>query len=228
MSYESIKENARTRFNEVQINLNYIANIEMNNSELELPSEVKIMKGLFYVHLYSALEKTVNDVVEHTLRLISSSAVKYNHYSVPFSVISLADHLKSFKDCGHSRFFDKAITIFSNMQDKSIASINETVFSGSLKNVWTKTIDEVMRAFGMNGFIASPRERATLDEIVEKRNAVAHGRESALEVGERHRTEVLRDKTLIITEVAYRLIDDFESYYESKKYIKPVAKRYYS
>ena len=228
MSFINVKNNARSRFTENQLYLNYITSLEPRDVTGSASIEVNIMKGLFYVHLYSSLEKTVNELIENTLMHISSKSIKNKHYNLPFNSISLVDKLKSFKACGYSNFFEKAYEIFNEVSSSNISPINETVFASNLQNVWTRTIEEISNSFGINGFTASPRTKATIDEIVEKRNAVAHGRESARIVGERFRTDVLRIKMETIIDFCNYLIDLFESYYSNKDFLKPTAKRHYS
>lgn len=228
MPYSAVKQRMLSRFNEVQIYLNYISSVEPENP-IESPSrELKIQRGLFYVHLYAAFEKSINDIIETTLILISSKSVKAIHYSSGFSVVAFSNKLRALKDSGHKNFFNKSIDIFEEARSTNVTHFNEVVFSTSLQNVWVKTIDEVYRSLGMKGFKPIAMERATIDEIVEKRNAVAHGRESPSVAGERHRSDVLRQKYNVIYEISIRIIDDMETYYFSKAYLKPVAKKYYA
>jgi hypothetical protein len=228
MSFQIVRNGARSRFAETQVFLNHLTAIEPNDPTTPDSLEFKIMKGLFHVQLYSALEKTVNEIIENTLTYIGATGVKNIHYAIPFNTISLVDKLKSFKDCGYNNFFNKAIEIFEELTSQNVSSINESAFSNNLQNVWTKTIDEVIKAFGIKGFVIDPRTRTTIDELVEKRNAVAHGRESAAVVGERFRTDVLRAKSQLISDFAFQLIDLFDDYYSNKNFLKGNAKKHYA
>ena len=64
MPLSTVKNRSRERFNEVLLNLAFIESIEPS---AEPPIHVKIQRGLYYVHLYSALEKVVNETVEQAL-----------------------------------------------------------------------------------------------------------------------------------------------------------------
>ena len=228
MSYQPVRDRARQNFNEVLQYLNYITSQEPDNITFVTPIEIKIMRGLFYVHLYAALEKTVNDIVQQTLIKVSSHNVKHNHYTIPFNAISLMNRLRSFKDSSYNIFIQKSTEIFEDMTCSRVSTINETAFSNNLQNVWIRTIDEVRKAFGMAPFALEPRVKATVDEVVDKRNAVAHGRENASTIGERHKTDVLRVKMDIVTNFTYQLIDEFETYYTGRYFLKPNTKRYYA
>ncbi len=228
MSFATVRNSTRSRFTENQVFLGYITSLEHRVITDSVPLEVNIMKGLFYVHLYSSLEKSLNELIEDTLIHISSKSVQYNHFNLPFNSISLVNKLKSFKSSGYGNFFSKAFEIFSEVSSSNVCAINETVFANNLQNIWTKTIEEICNSFRIKTFAVNPRTKATIDEIVEKRNSVAHGRESATIVGQRFRTDVLRTKMDIVIDFCNYLIDLFEKYYTKKEYLKPTAKRHYA
>lgn len=227
MSFTTVRANARSRFNETQIYLNHIVSLEPSDPTIVAPLELKIMRGLFQVQLYACLEKTINEIVEQALRDISSKRVKTSHYIIQFSTISLANKLRALKDCGYDKFFPKSTELFSELAEKSILPLNETLFSTMLQNVWAKTIEEVINAFGIKDYTIGLNARATIDELVNKRNAVAHGRESAATIGERQRSQILTSKMTTITTISYEIIDLFDTYCTAKTFIKSSAKRYY-
>lgn len=228
MAFDSVRNRVRSRFNEVQLYLNYLTSLEPDEINEPHGLELKIQRGLFYVHLYAALEKSINDVVETTLILISSKSVKGVHYSQQFSSVAFYDKLKSFKDSSYTKFLIKSSDIFEEARSSRVTKINDSAFSSILQNVWSRTLEEIYICFGMKNLNVTAQERATIDEIVDKRNAVAHGRESAAVVGERHRCNILREKHNILSEVVIRIVDDMEYFYLSKSYIKPSAKKNYS
>jgi hypothetical protein len=228
MSFVSVRDLATSRFNEIQVFLNFITSQEPNSHLDPIPAEVLIMRGLFYVHLYSALEKSVNEAVQKTLVLVNSDSVKNIHYTLAFNTISVNDKLKSLKDCSHKRFVQKSVQLFEEVGSRRVGTINETTFSNSLQNVWIATIEEMFSAFGIKDFPIEQREKTTINEIVDKRNAVAHGRESASFVGERHRASILRSKFQITQDFTMRLIDAFQEFYDNKKYLKPIMKKHYT
>lgn len=214
MPFSLVKSQSSARFNEVLQNLAAIEALD----ETTLIS--KINRGLYYVHLYSALEKTINEAVEQALILIQSRSVKNKHFKMHFNVISLQHKLQGFKSCGYKEYFNKSSDIFQNITSDDIFPLNNTIFSQSLQNVWFKTIQETLTFFGANDLNLESRIKYTIDEIVERRNAVAHGRESAAQVGEKHRATVLRTKTNDIQLVADLFVATFESYINNSSYIK--------
>lgn len=216
MPFSIVRSKSRERFSEVLINLAFI---EKNEENEEPSAEVKILRGLFYVHLYSALEKSINETIEQTILLIKHDSVKNIHYHTAFNLISLNSRMQAFKQCSGKNYFIKSAEVFEGLRSDEVFDLSDTVFSESLQNIWYKTIQETLRSFGLEPINIDPRTRLTIDEVVEKRNAVAHGRETPIFVGERHRSDILRKKTQEIQLVVEQFVSVFEDYIINKKYV---------
>lgn len=227
MAFNGVKERTSELFNEVHIYLTCISRMEPDDLSLPIPLEVNIMKGLFYVHLYAAFEKSINDVIQVALSLISSHQVKVNHFSPPLLSIVMANDIQSLRDVSSSKVFTKSANLFITVTSDDIVSLNETIFTGHLKNIWMKTIDEVILSLGMSPLEFEMIERAVVDEVVDRRNAVAHGGDSASNVGERFRSDVLRRKMETISAIMNQIIVSIETHCTSKNFIKSDAKHHY-
>lgn len=220
MGFEGVRTLARERLSEVQQLLNHIVLLEPEDAFTPHPAEVKILRGLFYVHLYGALEKSINEAVQNTLKLISSHNIPAKYYELSFGSVAARGKLQAFKTCKLKAYNNNAASIFAVMDSVEISNIDESQFSDALMNVWTNSILEVFNSLGVAGFGVEPRVRTTIDELVENRNKVAHGRESALVVGERHRSIVLREKYSIITTLIDSVITSLEGFYDSRAFLK--------
>lgn len=220
MPFSSIKANSRSRFNDVRVHLEFIESLEPKNPLEETPIQVKLLRGLFYVHLYAALEKTANEAVEQALLLIAGQSIENRHYQTSFNVVSLYTRMQAFKSSGYKSFFKKSIDIFSSIDSAEIVQIDNTIFSSSMQNIWYETLNEVFQCFGLQEFKVDSRYRVSVNEVVDKRNAVAHGRESAVSVGERHRSDILRARTSDIQIVADQFIDELCTYISGLEHIK--------
>ena len=228
MPFRSIKSRTSERFNEVRLFLNFLSSHEPSDPIESVSLEINVMKGLFCVHLYAAFEKSISDAIETVLTLISSKNIKNSHLSAPILSVVLKDKIKSLKDSAYSKIFIKSSDIFIDAASNNIVPINETAFASHLQNVKINIIDEIVKTLGMNPLILSIHTRITIDEVVDKRNAVAHGRDSAASVGERYRVPALREKLEIISTAAHEIIDAIENYYGFKEYLKPNVRRHYS
>jgi hypothetical protein len=202
------------------MHLEFIESLEPINVTDQPSNQVKLLRGLYYVHLYAALEKTINEMVEQALLLIKTKSVKNRHYKTEFNVVSLHPKMQGFKAAGYKDFFGKSIDIFSALDSNDPTDISNTLFSTNLQNIWFKSLTQVLQCFGISEFRIEPRVRVIVDEVVDKRNAISHGRESPVVIGGRYRSDVLRQRTQEIQLVADLFIDVLETYITQHKYIK--------
>lgn len=228
MPLSKVRGNIANRLNLININLRHLQSSEPQELTFETSEIHKIQKGLYYVHLYSALEKSVNEIIERVLLVIDSMNVKHEHFIVDFNVISLDAQMKSYKMAGKDRSLECMINVFGKMHCQEVSKINNTIFSYQLQNIWFETIQTLFICFGItqiediNGDI-----KVTIDEVVEKRNAVAHGRIPADKVGERQRCDVLQKRTTVIQSTLNLVTNKFEKYLNNKNYIKEEFKIFY-
>lgn len=228
MQFDAVKSKSRGRFTEVLIHLAYIESIEPRNLQEATSVQVKILRGMYYVHLYAALEKTINEVVEQTLLLIASKNVPNKHYATAFNAISLNPQMQAFKACGYKGYINKTIEVFRGIEADEPFEITNTLLATSLQNIWYNTIQQTLACFGIEAINFEPRIKLTIDEIVQNRNAVAHGREMPTTIGERHRSNILRQKTQEIQQVVDLVLSAFETYILERKYVKAVYSDQYT
>lgn len=220
MPFSIVKSSARVRFSDVRMHLEFIESLEPENVTDQPSNQVKLLRGLYYVHLYAALEKTVNEMVEQSLLIIRNDSVKNRHYKTEFNVVSLHPKMQGFKAAGNKDFFRKSIDVFAALDSEDSTEVSNTLFYTSLQNIWFSTLVQVLQCFGISEFKVEPMLRVVVDEIVDKRNAIAHGRESPIAVGERHRSDVLRQRTKEIQLIADSFVDALETYVLQREYIK--------
>jgi hypothetical protein len=226
MTFSSARGIASARLNESLVYLNYISSIEPS-AGVPVAVDYKVMKGLFFVLLYGALEKSATESIQLLLVQIKSLEPKNEHVTTPFNVVSMARKWKSIKDKGYKGAFSQMTDFFSALESNDYLGIDETLFSDLMQNVWANTIDEVVGAFGMSGFTLTIAERVLVDELVNNRNAIAHGRESAASVGERYRCDELRRRHGDIQALINNFIDRLETYFNTREFVRPMAQAHY-
>lgn len=222
------RQKAAALFNVVTSNLFHLEAEERKLNDANLQDDVnkpnpvihKIQKGLYFVHLYSAFEKSVNDLVVRTLAVIESKEVKHKHYSLTFNTVAMDAKLMSYKSAGKDRVLGCAVSIFETMGLDEHTRLNESMFAAKLQNVWFDTAQLTLMSFGItplqdpNGSL-----KVAIDEVVDKRNAVAHGRMTADVVGSFQRCNVLQERTVAIQTVLASITDKLEDFLNDKKYI---------
>ena len=161
MTFDSIRRKNNSRFNEVQVYLNFITSLEPQSPQGTTSNEVKIMRGLFYVHLYAVIEKSVNEMVETTISIINSSRVQSNHFTLEFNTIAKINKIQAIKDCSNKKMLIKSADLFEEINSTRVVEINETSFSMKLQNIWADTIEEILTSFGIKNFRLETEEKGS-------------------------------------------------------------------
>lgn len=226
MSFEPARRISSERLSEVLIYLNYISSVEQP-AGIPASQDLKIVKGMFFVILYGALEKSTHELLQLLLVKIKALQPKNKHVVLAFNVISMARRWKSVKDTGYKDIFPKMSEFFSCLDSTEYLGIDETLFAGLLQNIWADTIEEVVKALGVPGFKLTIGDRAVVDELVENRNAIAHGRESVSSIGGRYRSDDLRKKLEDIQSLIVKLIDRVETYFNQREFLHPSDRALY-
>jgi len=221
MNFAELNSNSRTRFLEVSGYLRYISTLEPPpGSGVEVPVEVKVMKGLFYVHLYSALEKTINQVAETTLTFVTTSSRPLREIRASLLAVALQDQIKSVRDCSTSKVLQKSVSLMESANSSAAVIMADSMLAFWLQNIWASTINELLDTFGIDSYRVTGRDKLYVDEVVDKRNAVAHGRDSAMSVGERFRCTDLEIRFNVVETVAFQVVESFREYCENNQFTR--------
>ena len=79
--------------------------------------EVKILRGLFYVHLYGAFEKSVNDIIQSYLRKVETLGVVKAHAVPQFWPTALDASFKSLQSTQGVGNWKKRAEFISSIDD---------------------------------------------------------------------------------------------------------------
>ncbi|WP_146000795.1 HEPN domain-containing protein [Chimaeribacter arupi] len=190
MSFENAEIEIRDRFSEANSLLVFLR--ENGPAPLQPTSNnIKSLKGLWLVSMYSAVERSVNTIIESALEVISNHRNKSIDCIAPLHSVFQFNKIKSINECGKNKIFDKSIPLFEAMLSDEAMKVTDNPLAESLQNVDANTISWTLGLFGAPNLTASPASIGRVNVLRERRNAVAHGRESASEVGERYTIEEL-------------------------------------
>ena len=227
MKLHAQRQEALSRLVEARLTLDLIIQSEATPPASDSPAVVAL-RGLFYVHIYACLEFSVNQAVQRVLTLISAYEIEYRHFSPRFQVVSMADGFMAIRDSGSKKKWKKRIEFVDRSSSEEKCAINTAVFSDDLQNIWVKTILDLFECLGIDADPLPNMEYAGhIDEIVEKRNAVAHGRKSASEVAAGNRSSVLKRKWEIVSETVEHIFNTLTDYIENHQFISAPSRAVY-
>ncbi|MXN77891.1 hypothetical protein GR157_24495 [Burkholderia sp. 4701] len=227
MKLEAQRREVLSRLVEARLTLDIIIELEAVPPAQDSPT-VLGLRGLFFVHLYACLEFAVNHATQRVLTLISAYEIEYRHFSPRFHVVSMASGFMAIRDAGRGKKWGKRIEFVERIFSEDKCAVNAVVFSEELQNIWVKTISELFDCLGID---APPLPDMTyaghIDEIVDKRNAVAHGRKSASEVASGSRSPVLKRNWEIVSETIEHIFNTLSDYLDGYRFVAAPARAGY-
>jgi hypothetical protein len=225
MTFEAVLSERRSRFVEVLNILNYLESLYSNSETVQLPRVTtpdnieKSLKGLFLVALYGAFEKSINIAVEKTISEILLRAPSHNRCNPEIFTIFLYSDIQSLRAASKINVFDKSLDIFSSInKTDQIRSSNTNPLAELLQNVDGATLVKVLRYFGIRSYRMPISSAGRLGNLRERRNAIAHGRETAATVGERFNYNELRQMYSVADSESGRFFTHLDLYCKERMY----------
>ena len=222
MSFADAEVEARERLTEALLMLNHIR----ASSPLELtPLDdlQKAQRGLWLVALYAALERGTNALVDAALAELTSHGTRSRDCAPPLHSIVHFSMVQSLKDCGYDTVFDASVKLFEASMSQSAISIRDNPLAKSLQNVNGRTLIWLAGLFGMPRYEIEQSNLGRLNTLRERRNAVAHGRESASKVGERYGLDEMAKLYDVVDAELTRFRLELQLYCVGKGYLRRAA-----
>ncbi|MDH1519330.1 MAE_28990/MAE_18760 family HEPN-like nuclease [Acinetobacter johnsonii] len=211
--------------NEVESRLTQTNDILKTLSKLSDDTEngnfLKIQKGFLFVSFYASIEFTVTNIVSIFLEFLSNNPQKASNYKVYILCTILNSQFNAIRDCSKGKVWDKRAEFMDNLFSDSIIDIDSTVFSSDGINITAKQIRDIWKYFHLSGdALPEGIEEFFLMEIKNHRNAIAHGREKASEIGGRFTLEKLNEKKESVEILCRYIVQSFKNLCESNGYLK--------
>jgi hypothetical protein len=203
-----------TRFQEVQEVLSLIQAGESVPPARD-PNAIRLLRGLFYVHLYGAFEYSVNRIVTGAAQDINAAQVPHHNVTHTLGTLVLDGMFNAIGQPG--RQWKGRLDLIQTRISATIAQIDDG--SVGSQNIWLETLEEIFQVFG----IAAPvmfdvTKTGYINEVVEARNKIAHGQDSPLVYGTLKRSPELNVVFDAIRSEAFYILDCFENYLVAAQY----------
>jgi len=189
-----------------------------DNSVNEL---LKTLKGMFFISIYSSLEYSIVNSCSKFLSLIEGDSLFPMRFKNNLLCILLDAEFNSVIGCGKKKVWEKKEGLIERLFSEVPIRIDNTVFPSDGINIGKKQLDDVWRFMHLPGDpIPAGENEWYLKEIKDHRNAVAHGRVAAAEVGKRYTYGDLEKRHNFMSSLCGHVIDSFETHAKDHSYLR--------
>lgn len=217
--FESVEREILDRVKQSKVILNLINDLEPKGGESQSES-FKIQKGLLFVSLYSSIEFSLSSVTSSFLEYVGNSPKKPMEYKKYFLGCILNAEFNSIRDSSKKTVWDKKSRFLDSLFSEESANIDTSVFPSDGINISHKQLEDIWRFFHLPGHeLPNGVNPFLLNEVKDHRNAIAHGRMTASEVGARYTPSILKSKESDIELVCFHILEAFRSCYTNNLYI---------
>lgn len=210
--YSEIKDEVTRKMRELKIWLNSI------NDGDEFSA---INKGLFYVYIYGIYEETIRSVVQKTIEELNARTIKVDECIYELYALIFSPEYDSIYGAGNEHKWEKRWKISEKLIENPFVAIANEIIPTDGKNLRYKQLESIAKSFGIHeSILPRPEVGGDVQEMVNKRNYIAHGNKTPKEVGREVTVSDLECKLEHISEVCTYVIEIYESYITERKYLK--------
>lgn len=187
---------------------------------IAIPRYLNTAKGLVYIQLYGVVEYVTLAVVSKSINYINNLDLKVSDLKPVILSLALAPQLDALIEI-KSKKWDKRHEMFLKLESNDKVEINTDIFPTDGKNITHAQIASIWKTFSIDmPMFHDITFRGRLQDIVSNRINIAHGNNSASEVGSHITIEDLRRRLNDVSGFCTYFINVFDDYIKSRKFIK--------
>jgi hypothetical protein len=175
-------------------------------------------KGLMFVQAYAVYEYTVCSVVQIAIDALKSHNHRLREVSPSLLTLFLDPELSSLRDVGGKSVWDRRLQLFERAFSKDRVDISAgTGVPHDGSHFRYTQLEMIFRVFGINRLPVPRRAHIPrINEAVGHRNQIAHGSETAVDVGRRYTRSEIGHIMSQMKSVCVLQVTIFESYCSKK------------
>ncbi len=141
-------------------------------------------KGLMFVELYAVYEFTVVGIVRAAICAIKAKPTPISTIRLELLGMALHNEITAVSTCGPARTWKNRMELFLRTNSTDPLDVADDLFPGDGSHFRVQQLRTIWALFGISAEVVPEiRLLGRIEELVEMRNAVAHGRRTAVEVG---------------------------------------------
>lgn len=180
-------------------------------------------KGLAFVQLYASYEYTVYGSVQSMLSSIRNDAPEFRALHSQVLSLVLDSHFDAASNTGQRRRWETRIALLTEASSSNTTSrISDTTFPSDGSHYRVRQLQTIWDVFGVSEpVVASQKHKGRIDELVENRNTIAHGRRTADDVGRQYSRMDILYRIDDIDAICSHIITVLHSHYTKGGHLRP-------
>lgn len=184
----------------------------------------RIQKGMLFVTLYASIEYTVTNCCFNFLTILQSKEYIPSQYKDNLLCVILDSNFKSVIDSGKKTVWKRKSELIESVFSANKTTIDNTVMPINGFNIGITELKDVWSFFHIPEPVIPDEENSWyLNEIKGHRNAIAHGREKATEIGKRYTFVELEKRHNFVSMLCSHIVSAFDSHTKNESYLKNTA-----
>lgn len=180
--------------------------------------ENKVLKGLFFVALYGAIENSLSKSVTICIETLNNLQLDLLKIKPVIWAIVFDPECKRMEQGGERKWSNRN-KLFVEIKNTKAKAMDPLLFPASTGNIKKKQVDSIWETFDLQSpAFPDPKIIGLLDTIAENRMAIAHGRRTASDVGASYSAKDLLDFYDSINKWSNYIISCFESFIKNQEY----------
>jgi hypothetical protein len=166
----------------------------------------QMAKGLVFVQIYAIYEFTAKSAMRLAIEEIVSHKHKYSELHAGLLSVFLDPAVRSVRDSGANTAWENRLQMFEQCQaNQRISPV--TVLPSDGSHFRHTQILLILKALGVKrAFTRLKRHLYVIDSIVSNRHTIAHGGETAVDIGRRYSREDIMYNIRVMKGICLRLI----------------------
>lgn len=161
--------------------------------------------------------------------IINPARVEHRHLEHLICSVALDNLFRSLPDTAPTRQWERRLELLRRQIGKDSVEINDGVFMFDVQSLKVQVLVRIFAALGIDSDpVPRLAFRGLIDEVAERRSAVAHGRESAVQVGSQFRSEELRRRVDALSATSFYILGALESFVGNKLFVGTRHRQKYS
>jgi hypothetical protein len=175
---------------------------------------LRTLKGLLFVHIFAVYEYAITNSFAAVVRQFNTHSLRYVDVKRPVLALALDSEFKSIANLSDRRSWPTKIDLLSRANCGDTVTIPDTLFPRDETHYRPAQLKVICITLGLpsGALIPDPRLIGWINEVVENRNRVAHGRETAEAVGGRYSSADLDVRRMHMDQICNHIVAVLEAH----------------